>query len=194
MKRDVGARVLARAGSESEVSKVRKIATETLGSEIAEAALVLPIFFMIMLGIYWFGRAFNVYATINHAAREGALAATMSSCASCGNTATTPATIATKVTAALQASGLDPGQIQAYAPSSPIFCPGAPPCNSANNNITVCSNVQLTPAAKTGLPVCGVTVSFEYPYNFSLPFPVVPYGSNPFNLVLKADVQMKGEY
>jgi len=54
------------------VVRLKKIATGTTGSEIAEAALVLPIFFLIMLGIYWFGRAFNTYATINHAAREGA--------------------------------------------------------------------------------------------------------------------------
>ena len=53
------------------ISRLKKIASGSTGSEIAEAALVLPIFFMLMLGIYWFGRAFNVYATINHAAREG---------------------------------------------------------------------------------------------------------------------------
>jgi len=179
--------------SESGVSRLKKIVTGTRGSEIAEAALVIPIFFMIMLGIYWFGRAFNTYATINHAAREGALVATMSNCASCGNTATTPATVANAVTAALQAAGLNPNKIQTYAPAT-VFCPGAPPCNSANNNITVCSNVQLTAPASPGSPVCGVTVSFQYPYNFSLPIPVLPYGSNPFNLQLKADVQMKGEY
>jgi Flp pilus assembly protein TadG len=179
------------------VVRLKKIATGTTGSEIAEAALVLPIFFLIMLGIYWFGRAFNTYATINHAAREGALAATMSTCGSCGNSAATlsPSTVATTVTAALQASGLDPGQIQAYAPPAPTFCGGAAPtCNSANSNITICSNVQLTPPASPGLPACGVTVSFQYPYNFSLPFPVPPYGSNVFNLQLKANVQMKGEY
>jgi hypothetical protein len=175
------------------VGGVKKIVTGTRGSEIAEAALVLPIFFMIILGIYWFGRAFNTYATINHAAREGALAATMSNCASCGNTATAPATVANAVTAALQAAGLNPNNIQSYAPA-PVFCPGAPPCNSANNNITICSNVRLTPPASPGAPVCGVSVTFEYPYNFSLPIPIPPYGSNVFNLQLKADVQMRGEY
>jgi Flp pilus assembly protein TadG len=175
------------------VGRLKKIATGTSGSEIAEAALVLPIFFLVMLGIYWFGRAFNSYATINHAAREGALVATMSNCASCGNSATTPATVATTVTAALQASGLDPNNIQLYAPSSPLFC-GAHTCDHANNNITVCSNVQLTPPTAPGLAVCGVTVSFEYPYSFSLPFPIPPYGSNVFTLPLKANVQMKGEY
>ena len=60
------------------MDRLKRIIAETGGSEIAEAALVIPIFFLVLLGIYWFGRAFNTYATINHAAREGALAATMS--------------------------------------------------------------------------------------------------------------------
>jgi Flp pilus assembly protein TadG len=175
------------------VRRLKTILSGTGGSEIAEAALVIPIFFMILLGIYWFGRALNTYATINHAAREGALVATVSTCATCGNAPAAPATVANTVTAALQAAGLNPNQIQAYAPA-PVFCPGAPPCNSANSNITICSGVQLTSAASPGVPVCGVTVSFQYPYNFSLPFPVPPYGSNGFNLQLKADVQMKGQY
>jgi Flp pilus assembly protein TadG len=173
--------------------RLKKIVVGTRGSEIAEAALVLPIFFLILLGIYWFGRAFNVYATINHAAREGALVATMSNCASCGNSPVATSKVASVVTAALQAAGLTPGKIQPYAPAA-VFCPGAPPCDSTNSNITICSNVQLTPATSPGLPVCGVTVSFQYPYNFSLPVPVPPYGSNGFNLQLKANVQMQGEY
>jgi hypothetical protein len=183
------------------MSRLRKIVTGTMGSEIAEAALVLPIFFMIMLGIYWFGRAFNTYATINHAAREGALSATMSNCASCGNTPTLPGTVATAVTTALQAAGLDPNQIQTYPPPSAVSCGGgAPSCNTAgnNNNITICSNVQLQPPGTLhsgfGSPACGVTVSFQYPYNFSLPLPLPPYGASGFNLQLKADVQMKGQY
>ncbi len=175
------------------MDRLKRIITETGGSEIAEAALVIPIFFLVLLGIYWFGRAFNTYATINHAAREGALSATMFTCASCGNAATAPATVANAVTAALQAAKLDPNQIQPYAPAF-VFCPGAPPCSTANYNITICSNVQLTPVTSPGVPVCGVTVSFQYPYSFSLPFPIPPYGSNAFNLQLKADVQMKGQY
>ena len=103
------------------MSRLRKLVTGTLGSEIAEAALVLPIFFMIMLGIYWFGRAFNVYATINHAAREGARAAASPTCAralalsprlpsgiSCQPN---PDQVAAVVKQALQASSLDPGQV-----------------------------------------------------------------------------------
>ena len=93
--------------------RLKKIATGTTGSEIAEAALVLPIFFLIMLGIYWFGRAFNTYATINHAAREGARVGVAQTCATCGNpNSPTTNTIATQVKQSLQASSLDPTQVQ----------------------------------------------------------------------------------
>ena len=45
------------------------------GAEIAEAAMVLPLVFMLLLGIVWFGRAFNIYSTITQAAQQGAIAA-----------------------------------------------------------------------------------------------------------------------
>ena len=40
------------------------------GQEIAEAALVLPILFLILLAIFWFGRAFNIASTIERAAKR----------------------------------------------------------------------------------------------------------------------------
>lgn len=42
------------------------------GATIVEAALVLPIFFILVLGILWFGLAFSSYQSIVSAAREGA--------------------------------------------------------------------------------------------------------------------------
>ena len=170
----------------------KKIVLGTAGSEIAEAALVLPLAFLLLLAIYWFGRAFNVYATINHAAREGARVAVASTCGSCGNNATTPSTIAGVVTTTLQASGVDPSKISLYS-SAPTFCSGTQGsnCNNpgTNNNITICNQVQLTPNTSPGPPVCGVSVSFQYPYSFSLPYP-----ANAISLQLKADVQMRGVY
>src|SRR5579863_7730154 len=97
------------------LARLKKITVATSGSEIAEAALVLPIFFLLMLGIYWFGRAFNTYATINHAAREGARLAVVQTCATCGASPNTQATanqIAAQVQQALLASSLDPTQVQ----------------------------------------------------------------------------------
>ena len=83
------------------------------GAEIAETALVMPLVFLFLLGIFWFGRAYNVYSTITYAAREGALTAARANCAGCGNTLPTPAVVAARVQAC-SASKLDPNPIALY--------------------------------------------------------------------------------
>ncbi len=174
--------------------RCKKILGETRGAEIAEAAVVLPLVFMLLLGIYWFGRAYNIYATITHAAREGARVAVAASCATCGNTAPTAAAIANQVTQTLQASKIDPTQIGASTPPLSLPpCPGSSPPNTcqldSTTNITICTNVLLTPTASTGPSACGRAVSFRYPYQFFLPFTSL----NMQKIWLKADVQMQGE-
>ena len=161
------------------------------GSEIAEAALVLPLAFMILLGIYWFGRAFNIYATINHAAREGARAAIAQTCGSCGNAAPSSSTVASVVTRSLQASRVDPSGIQSYTPRV-ASCPNTTvSCTTTASNVTLCTNVRLgTPPSNGGAPACGVVVAFQYPYQFLLPFTSL----NNQRLILTADVQMAAEY
>jgi hypothetical protein len=181
------------------IVRLKKIATGTTGSEIAEAALVLPIFFLIMLGIYWFGRAFNTYATINHAAREGARAAVAQTCATCGspNISLTTNQIAAQVKQSLQASSLDPTQVTNLG-AVPTACGGgSATCSQgsgSNPEIWVCYNVQLQPAASlpagSGAPACGVSVEFQYPYQFFLPFTSL----NLQKIMLNAGVQMTGEY
>ncbi len=158
---------------------------------------MLPLMFMILLGIYWFGRAFNIYATINHAAREAARAGVAQSCATCspGNVHLPPGSGVTIVDNVLKASSVDPTQIQAYTPPSMVFCLGlnqTSACSVAgsNGNILFCDYVQLTPVTNAGPPACGVVVSFQYPYQFWLPFTSL----NMQQIVLKADVQMVGEY
>ena len=153
----------------------------TDGAEIAEAAMVLPLVFMLLLGIIWFGRAFNIYSTIQQAAQQGAITAARSSCATCGNngaadgSVTGPAgTVAFAVAAVMNASSIDPSQIPVNSnPPVPLFCasPPHPPgaCTTASN-ITICRNAQLNPAAGVQTPQCGILVSFQYPYKFYLPF------------------------
>jgi hypothetical protein len=185
------------------VDKLKKLASGTSGSEIAEAALVIPIFFMLMIGIYWFGRAFNTYATINHAAREGARigTASTSACATCGspNTPPTADTIALQVKQALQASSLDPSQVtnlggtRAACGGGPaVSC--APIINAGDPQICVRFNVQLQPPASlplgSGVPACGVSVEFQYPYQFAFPFTSLDMQK----IMLNAGVQMTGEY
>ena len=140
------------------------------GAEIAEAALVMPVVFVFLLGIIWFGRAFNIYSTITQAAQQGAIIAARPNCATCGNS---PASAPPVVEAVMNASSLDTTQIIAYSPSGPVFCSGSYPagsCTTAKDNVTVCSNVQLNPPASNQPPVCGTMVTFQYPFSFYLPF------------------------
>jgi Flp pilus assembly protein TadG len=177
------------------MERLKRIIAETTGSEIAEAALVLPIFFLIMLGIYWFGRAFNTYATINHAAREGARLAVAQTCASCGNAQPSLTAIGTQVAQSLQASRLDPTQVQNLG-GSRTACGGlgTTSCQvpSSGPQICVFYNVQLpnTLPAGSGAPACGVSVQFQYPYQFTLPYTSL----NMQKIMLNAGVQMTGEY
>src|SRR5438045_3302176 len=62
---------------------IRTLVRDTRGAEIAEAAAVLPVMFMILLGIFWFGQAFSLYGTLTRAAQEGARAAVAPVCATC---------------------------------------------------------------------------------------------------------------
>ena len=145
----------------------------TDGAEIAEAALVLPLVFMLLLGIVWFGRAFNIYSTITQAAQQGAIAAARDSCATCpgGNDPdnNVPAA-ASAVVSVLTASNLDPAQIKAWQPTLPT-CPSPAPvgkCTNAGPNVWVCRSVWLN--TPTQPAVCGTVVSFQYPFKFYLPF------------------------
>lgn len=147
----------------------------TDGAEIAEAALVLPLTFLMVFGAVWFGRAFHIYATIQQAAQQGTIAAARSTCSSCGDAVN--ATVYTTINSVLQASNLDPAKTQ-LPPSPPkcatgtacAACPSPPfptggSCSSANN-VYVCRNVQLNPGATP--VVCGTVVSFQYPFDLSL--------------------------
>jgi Flp pilus assembly protein TadG len=123
-----------------------KLAWETSGAEIAEAAVVLPLLFMLLFGIMWFARAFNIYTTINRAARQGALVAAAHNCATCGNVRQSQANIQNNVVnPILTAAHLDPAQVQNF-------------------------NVQWDVILNPGSPQIeiGTVVSLQYPYNFKL--------------------------
>jgi len=154
---------------------LRRLARETRAAEIAEAAAVLPLMFMMLLGIFWFGQAFSIYGAITRAAQDGARAGAAPTCSTCG-APYTPAQYAANAVAAvnsdLLASKLDPTRIQAPS-STPTFnactvVTGSNTCASGSN-ICVQGPVQL-PIAGSGTGVCGISVSFRYPFQFWLPF------------------------
>src|SRR5580693_954753 len=128
-------------------STLHRLAAETRGAEIAEAAAVLPLMFMMLLGIFWFGQAFSIYGAITRAAQEGARAGSFPYYATCTVNCTnllsqyeTNAVNATNN--ALTASNLNPLLAQPLPPGAqPVFngCSGAATgCNTtASTNICV---------------------------------------------------------
>jgi len=177
------------------------------GSEIAEAALVLPLMFMMLLAIFWFGQAFSMYGTITHAARQGARAAVAPACTTC-TTVNTPAQNAyNAVQSALAASRLDPANM-----SQPTTAPALCSCGSTNSacggggslvscdasetSVCVQTNVQLSFSLKGGAGECGTSVSFQYkyPHHFYLPCAEWPCKSLDLGqMSLPAQAQMRIE-
>ncbi len=152
-----------------------RLVHETGGAEIAEAAAVLPLMFMVLLGIFWFGQAFAIYGAVTRATQEGARAGSYSAaCATCG-TDLLPQRLtsaASAVQAALIASKLDPTKArQPVPPPSYTQCTGGlPSCNSTvSTNFCVQAPVHMSPRAGAG-GACGISVSLQYPFQFWLPF------------------------
>ncbi len=174
------------------VARNLRLARSSEGSEIAEAAFILPLVFLFLFAILWFGRAFNTWSTITSAAREGARAASRPTCGSCGPPALSwngtnlpdDTTVANVVIAVMKTSRVDPAQIIQYVPTSgpqkPLPCPSPPApvavqstlCDVTTDKITVCRFVQLNP---NNSPMqCGAMVFFQYPFGSGIPFPSVP--------------------
>jgi hypothetical protein len=152
---------------------IGRILIDNGGSQIAEAAFVLPLLFMMLLGIISFGRAFNVYSTITRAAQDGAAVAAKSRCVvGCGGPVV-DADVAGAVRSTLLASHVTPNQVQTYIlPSEPPACAGflsAGCTTDGTSKLRICRNVQLN-SSSPGPKQCGAIVSFQYPYHFQIPF------------------------
>ena len=174
--------------------KLRRLFFETSGAEIAETAAVLPLLFTVLLGIFFFGRAYNIYGTITQAAIQGARAAVAPTCATCTNQTLTADQIATNVVGpVLQASHLDNTRVQPLSSTAcacgSVGCGTTVACDpaglSATPSICVQQNVSIT-GSGSSTEQCGTSVAFQYPYGFNLPF-------QSFTLQLKATAQMRGE-
>jgi hypothetical protein len=185
------------------------LARNTHASEIAEFAMILPLFFMILIGIFWFGQAFRIYGTLTQAARLGARAAVAPQCSIC-NVPNNPSTNAwNAVQNAMLAANLNPNLLQQPVPLPPVCacvtgssnsnCNGsgtsAPPvsCDSGQSNICVQGDngpaVVLSSPGTGGAGECGISVSFVYPYSFWLPFSSL----NKQTVNLRAQAQMRLE-
>jgi Flp pilus assembly protein TadG len=191
----------------------RILSRDAGGSEIAEFAMTLPMLFLLLLGIFWFGQAFHIYVAITNAARDGARAAVDPACTTC--TAVDPSDSAwNAIQNDLNAAHINPALVQpptsppslcACAPgavtnctSNTVGCDGLHAANICVQGVShasgsaVSRGVQLssTAAASTSLPggagECGVSVSFKYPFTFFLPYTTL-------NLQMRAQAEARAE-
>lgn len=153
----------------------RGLVQDSRGAEIAEAAAVLPLMFMVLLGIFWFGQAFSIYGVITRAAQEGARAAALPVCATCAAGSSPVTNAATVVQNTLSTANLNPNLAQPPT-TAPLFSAcgavggGSTSCNVGSTNICVQTSVQLSNPGSGASGMCGVSVSFRYPFQFWLPF------------------------
>jgi Flp pilus assembly protein TadG len=182
----------------------RGLARDTRGTEIAETAVVLPMLFMILIAIFWFGQAFRIYGTLTQASRAGARAAVAPVCATCGPAATTPTQNAVAaITSAMQASHLNTAQLlppASWTPPTLCACGSASPacgtpvqCDGATTLACVQPNVQLSypTAVAGGMGTCGTSVSmrYQYPFHFRIPLTNLDLGT----MQLPGQAQMRAE-
>jgi hypothetical protein len=166
--------------------------------------MILPLLFMVIIAIFWFGQAFRIYGTITHAAREGARAAVAPVCATCPTTNDPSQNAYNAISSALVAANLDPTQMQQPIPPPALnSCSGVGggvSCDGGQANICVQGvthsggnvsegNVQLSPTGTGGAGECGISVSFQYPYSFWLPLSSL----NKQTIYLRAQAQMRAE-
>jgi hypothetical protein len=189
------------------------LASGTRGAEIAETAMILPLLFVFLIAVFWFGQAFRIYGTITQAARQGARAAVTPACATCASSNDPSANAWAAVQSTMQAAHLDPTQLK-QPTTLPPLCPcstnasstsctggGAVSCDSGETNICVQgvnrtggnppveSNVELSAPLQGGAGECGISVSFQYPYSFWLPFSAL----NKQTIELRAQAEMRAE-
>ena len=118
------------------------------GAELVEMAFVVLIFLVLMMGVFEFGRAFNIYQNITNAAREGARFAVAPQR---GGTTNYPNN--TEVS----------DVINSFMRSS-YLNPAVATINIQLNNQNV--DPACTPCAANSGCACGTRVSITYPFSF----------------------------
>lgn len=154
------------------------------GQELLEFALTIPVLFMLILGIYWMARAYNVWQTITRAAREGARYAVLPDAAYLGNTLEENYTAANQcltnptyeytnfVLPALNASGL----------ADVTTVPGGSYCQEA---------VVMNPDSDTSVKQCGVQVNITYPITLAIPFTAL--SASTWNISTQVQMRMENQ-
>ncbi len=127
------------------MQRLKNFLREDRAQEIAEAAVVLPLTMMLLLGIYWFGRVYQdqVADRVADILKASKL---------------DPAKV----------SAITPALCDCGTPScgAPVACATV---TAGKAQVCVQTNVLIN-ASTSNPPACGVAVSFRYPYQFWFPF------------------------
>ena len=123
------------------------------GTSIVEAALVLPVFFLLLMGIFEFAIVFSAYHSMEGAAREGARTAVVPNPNS-GYTLPSNSTVANAVCAKLQAGVFGANNVSACnggAVNTTAACPanGVPPSKLTLENVYVSTCTVAVPEGGT---------------------------------------------
>ncbi len=155
--------------------RFRRLARDEQGAELVEAVLVFPLLLALIIGVFWLGRAYNIYESITRAAREGARFALAPSCATCGSAFPNDTEVTTVINNALSAASMDPTQVN-------------PAINILPASRSTCSQI-LNPTDPTSTQVAGVVISFGYPVQLNIPFTPL----NATTITINTQVQMRQE-
>jgi hypothetical protein len=162
------------------------VARDTRASEVAEAAMVFPLFFMAFLAVFWFGYGFLIFGTLTSGTRAAAEVAVAPACTTCTATATPAANAQAAVYNALASAHLNKTALVPYGLkwTPPVLCPcgstgsscasSSISCNGSITDVCVQENVQLSYSGKGGAGTCGTSVSVRYQIPFHFTIPCVP--------------------
>jgi Flp pilus assembly protein TadG len=180
-----------------------RVARDTNGAELAESAAILPLLFMVLMAIFWFGQAYRIYGTLTHATRAGARAAVAPVCTTCSAGVGAAKNAQAALENALQAASLDKNQLLTTsswtAPtlclcgnaSANSSCTAQATCDGSVTEACVQLNVQLSFPSQGGMGTCGTSVSarYKYPYHFHIPLTTLDLG----NISLPGQAEMRAE-
>jgi TadE-like protein len=157
------------------LGRTLRIAAGDSGAELFEFAIVAPILLMLLIGIVWVGRAYNVYSTITRAAREGARYAVLPNSVAMGNAfadiptascSTNTNSYNNYILPALRADNLDPKNIKSYCQKAAWL-------------------------GTTYPQQCGVVVSFSYQVQLAIPF--TPLNATTINIPTQAQMRFENQ-
>jgi hypothetical protein len=193
--------------AESRWTKWFELARDTRASEVAEAAMVFPIFFLALLAIFFFGYGFLIFGTLTSGTRAAAEAAVAPVCTTCTATTTAAQNAQSAVYNALLSAHLNKNALVPTSGwtrpslcacgSSTSSCASTPKaCDGSVTDMCVQENVQLSYPGVGGMGTCGTSVSARYqvPFHFSIPcFPQPCTSLDLRNMLIAGQSEMRAE-